>query len=66
MKRERGELISFNYCYGYKFSDDKKTFIVGEEQAKIVRRIYQWYLDGYGSSPICKMINRNGNYFTEW
>lgn len=60
MKRERGELIGFNCCYGYKFSDDKKTFIVDEEQAKIVRRIYQWYLDGYGSSSICKMINEMG------
>ena len=56
MKRERGEMIGFNNCYGYVFDDKKKTLLINEEEAKVVRRIYQWYIDGYGSSSIAKMM----------
>ena len=60
MKRERGEMIGFNSCFGYEFDDKKQTMLIKEEEAKIVRRIYQWYLDGYGSSSIAKMLTEMG------
>lgn len=60
MKRERGELIGFNSCYGYEFSENKKDMLIKEDEAKIVRKIYAWYLDGYGSSSIAKMLTQMG------
>ncbi len=31
-------------------------FVINEEQAKVVRKIYKWYLMGYGIRKICKML----------
>ncbi len=60
MKRERGELIGFNSCYGYEFDNDKNQMLIKEDEAKIVRMIFRRYLDGYGSSSIAKIINEMG------
>ena len=60
MKRERGELTGFNSCYGYDFSENKKDMIINEEQAKVIRKIFAWYIDGYGSSSIAKMLTEMG------
>ena len=60
MKRERGEMIGFNSCFGYEFDSKKQTMLIKEDEAKIVRRIFQWYLDGYGSSSISRMLTEMG------
>ena len=60
MKRERGEMVGFNSCYGYVYNDKKDKMIINEEQAKYVRMIFQWYLNGYGGRSIAKMLTEMG------
>ncbi len=40
MKMKRGEMIGFNGCLGYDYNPDDKTLSVNEEEADIVRFIY--------------------------
>lgn len=60
MKRERGELVGFNACYGYDYNKERDSMIINEDQAKYVRMIYQWYLNGYGGRSIAKMLTEMG------
>ena len=57
MKRERGEMIGFNSCYGYTFDKKNHTLIVKEDEAKVVKNIYQWYINGYGAIAIKRMLD---------
>lgn len=46
-------------CPGWlALSQDKKTFIVNEERASVVRRIFQMSQDGMGTYTIAKTLNR--------
>ncbi len=56
MKMKRGELIGFNGCYGYDYHSDTKTITVNEDEAEIVRYIYDMYLQGYGTTTIAKRL----------
>lgn len=57
-KMERGELIGFNGCLGYDYNPETKSLSVNEEEKKIVRYIYDRYIQGYRSNANCKRINR--------
>ena len=56
MKRERGELVGFNSCYGYFYDSKNNKMIINEKEAKIVRMIFSSYIDGYGCKTISKML----------
>lgn len=45
--------------YGYRMTKENELVIVPEE-AKVVRRIYQMFLDGYGGVAIAKALNEEG------
>ena len=60
MKMKRGELISFNGCYGYDYHTEDKSITVNEEEAEIVRMIYDMYLEGYGTTTIAKRLMELG------
>lgn len=45
--------------YGYKFNENREIVIV-EEQAKIVKRIYEMYNSGKGQSVISSQLNMEG------
>jgi hypothetical protein len=46
-----GEHIGSHTPYGYKLDpSDKKRWVVDEEAAEYVRKIFQWYLAGFGPS----------------
>lgn len=60
MKKERGELVGFNNCLGYKYNSKNKSLEIVEEEAEIVRIIFNKYLDGYGSESIAKMLTNMG------
>lgn len=55
--------------YGYKFVGDK--FVIIESEAKVVRLIYDWYLDGLGIVAIVNRLNqeeyraRTGNVWSK-
>ena len=58
MKRERGEFIGNYAPFGYqKDSADRHRLVVDEEQAEIVRKIFDWYEDGMSASSIAKRLN---------
>ena len=45
---------------GYDVDSDSKKYILNEEEAKIVKTIYQMYLDDYTSGNIIKKLNELG------
>ncbi|MCE9654176.1 recombinase family protein [Clostridium celatum] len=51
---EQGELINLRFIYGYRI--DKGKIEIYEEEAQIVRMIFQDYLDGYGCTVIAKKL----------
>ena len=74
MKMKRGEMIGFNGCLGYDYHPEDKSISVNEEEAEIIRFIYDMYLQGYGSNTIAKHLTQMGKrnkkgevqkYFTE-
>lgn len=46
-------------CYGYK-KDKHGMLIIDDEQAKVVRNIFNWYLEGYSIGGIIKKLETNG------
>lgn len=44
MKKERGELIGFGGCLGYTYNPEDNTLTINEQEAEIVRLIYEKYL----------------------
>lgn len=58
MKRERGEFIGNYAPFGYqKDPADRHRLVVDEDQAEIVRKIFDWYEDGMSASSIAKRLN---------
>lgn len=58
IKRERGEFIGNYAPFGYqKDPADQHRLVVDEEQAEIVRKIFDWYEDGMSASSIAKRLN---------
>lgn len=56
-KGEAGEHLCTNPPYGYrKDPEDKKRWILDEEAAAVVKRIFALCLDGYGPSQIARIL----------
>ena len=56
-KGEAGEYLCTNPPYGYmKDADNKKHWIVDEEAAEVVKRIFALCLEGYGPSQIARIL----------
>lgn len=60
MKMKRGELMGFNGCLGYDYHQDDKSLSINEEEAEIVRWIFERYNQGYGAYTIAKDLTRLG------
>jgi DNA invertase Pin-like site-specific DNA recombinase len=57
-KRKEGKFIGSFACYGYKKDpEDRNRLVVDEAAALNVRRIFDWYLEGYGTHRIASMLN---------
>ena len=59
-KMKRGELVGNCCCYGYQRGQEKGTIEIVEEQAEIVRDIFNWYISGLGYKCIAKKLNDLG------
>lgn len=58
MKRERGEFIGNYAPFGYrKDPQNYHRLVIDEEQAEIVRNIFNWYESGMSASSIAKRLN---------
>lgn len=53
---EQGEIYNTARFYGYDIID--KKFVINEEQASVVRRIFQMVLDGLGYIKIIEVLNK--------
>lgn len=60
MKMQRGELIGFQGCLGYDYHKEDKTITVNEEEAEIVKYIFNRYIEGAGCSLIGQELERLG------
>lgn len=60
-KAREGKVLGAYGLYGYDFDRDKKTYVINEEQAKIVRMIFNYFIDP--NSPF-KGINGIANHLT--
>ncbi len=60
LNAERGKVP--NIVYGYdKIAGDYFNLSINEQEAKVIRQIYDWYLNGgYGSAKIANMLNAQG------
>ncbi len=56
-KMKRGEYVGCPKCYGYKLNKETKELEVIEEQANVVRMIFNWYADGMGARLIARKLN---------
>ena len=58
-KGERGERLTTNIPYGYKRNpDDPKAWIVDEEAAQVVKRIFALCMEGKGPSQIAALLEK--------
>lgn len=56
-KGDAGKHVASSTPYGYmKDPEDKNHWIIDEEAAEVVRRIFKLTLEGYGSFQICKIL----------
>ena len=60
MKMQRGEMVGFQGCLGYDYHPEDKTLTVNEEEAKIVRYIFQRYIEGAGCTIIGNELENLG------
>lgn len=60
MNAEKGRVP--NIVYGYdKTIGDYFNLTINQEEAKVIRQIYKWYLtEGYGAAKIANMLNERG------
>lgn len=60
MKLQRGEVIGNLQCLGYDYDSVTKTMTINEEEADVVRYIFNKYVEGYGSERICRDLRSMG------
>ncbi len=61
LKRNEGLFIGSFAPYGYrKDPNDKNKLIVDENAARVVRMIFNLYLEGYGTQQIAHILNQKG------
>lgn len=60
-RKEKGEYVSANSPFGYeKASDDRHMLLIEEDEARVVRRIFQMREAGRTSNQIAKILNEEG------
>ncbi|MBF2440926.1 recombinase family protein [Listeria seeligeri] len=60
MKMSRGELVGFQGCLGYDYHPEDKSISVNEEEAVIVKYIFNRYIEGAGGSVIGRELENLG------
>lgn len=60
MKRERGDIVGFNQCLGYRYDSETKTMSIDKEESEIVKYVFNRYCDGAGSTIIARELTELG------
>lgn len=58
-RMKKGDFLGCRPCYGYDLVDSG-TFVINEEEAKVVRLIADLYLSGMGKKKIADTLNTHG------
>ena len=58
--REGVPFVAPSNFMGYDLSEDKKQLVINEEQAKVVRLIFDLYDSGKGPDTICRELKKRG------
>ncbi|MED4083855.1 recombinase family protein [Halalkalibacterium halodurans] len=61
-KAREGKVVKNNYCYGYDYDKEKSQYVINEDEAKIVRLIFDLFTN---PNDIAKGMNGIANYLTE-
>ncbi len=56
-KMKRGEIVGNPACYGFIWNKETKELEINEEQAKVIRDVFNWYIDGMGTRAIAQKLN---------
>lgn len=59
-KMKRGEPVGNQNCYGYVWNEQTKELEINEEQAEVVRLIFDLYIKGLGGRTIAHKLNDKG------
>ena len=59
-KMKRGEPCGSISCYGYIWDKNNKELLINEKEAKIVKRIFNDYIKGLGTTVIAKQLTKEG------
>lgn len=60
MKMQRGEIVGYNGCLGYDYHPEDKSMTINEEEAEIVRYIFNRYVEGAGACIIARELQEQG------
>jgi DNA invertase Pin-like site-specific DNA recombinase len=60
MKMKRGGLVGYQCCLGYDYDKQTKESVINEEEARIVRYIFDRYTEGIGCFVIAKELTAMG------
>ncbi|MCD6108984.1 MAG: recombinase family protein [Thermoplasmata archaeon] len=52
--KTNGGILGFNIPYGYDYVDGK--LVINKDEAEIVKKIYQWYLEGHSMGEIAETL----------
>ena len=66
-KMKRGEPVGNQNCFGYIWNEETKELEINEEQAEVVRLIFDLYVKGLGGRTIAHKLNEKGipTYFNK-
>lgn len=60
-KMRQGQFLGPFAAYGYKKDEnDRHKLVIDEEAAAVVRKIFQYWLEGYGARAICRLLEEEG------
>ncbi|MGL4762955.1 MAG: recombinase family protein [Sarcina sp.] len=51
-----GKIHAPRPAYGYNWNKEKKNYAINEVESEVVKKIFNWYLDGEGYNSICRRL----------
>jgi DNA invertase Pin-like site-specific DNA recombinase len=60
VRSKRGEWVSSGSAYGYTRNDESRRLEIVESEAEVIRRIFDYHLEGLGSYKIRDILNAEG------
>lgn len=59
-KMKRGEPCGSIACYGFVWDKNAKELLINDKEAKVVKKIFKMYIEGFGSTKIARILTEEG------